>query len=78
MIRCDQNKFNRVLYILYPGDYFASCENCIIGTVTGSCVAVCLYDQIKGIGGMGHFIIKQEPCQCVEMKVARHRAQGPG
>ncbi len=57
MIRCDQNKFNRVLYILYPGDYFASCENCIIGTVTGSCVAVCLYDQIKGIGGMGHFII---------------------
>lgn len=45
------------MYILYPGDYFATEEDCVLGTVTGSCVAVCLYDSVRRIGGMGHFIV---------------------
>jgi len=57
MIKSNDSKFNKPLYIIYPGDYFATKEDCVIGTVTGSCVAVALYDANRGIGGMGHFII---------------------
>ncbi|HPJ37562.1 MAG TPA: histidine kinase dimerization/phosphoacceptor domain -containing protein [Spirochaetota bacterium] len=45
------------LYTLYPGEYFATSEDCIVSTVTGACVVVCLYDGIKSIIGMGHFIV---------------------
>ncbi len=43
--------------ILYPGDYLATKEECILGTVTGATVSVCLYDSLRRIGGMGHFIV---------------------
>lgn len=45
------------LYTLYPGEYFATSEDCIVSTVTGACVVVCLFDGIKKIIGMGHFIV---------------------
>ena len=57
MIKCDSSKFGKPLYLLYPGDYLATKEDCVLGTITGSCVVICVYDPIKGIGGMGHFII---------------------
>lgn len=57
MIKSQINKFGEILYILYPGDYYATKENCILGTVTGACVVVCLYDKTRGIGGMGHFVV---------------------
>ncbi len=57
MIKTQSNKFDKPLYILYPGDYFATNEDCMLGTVTGSCVVLCLYDPVRGIGGMGHFIV---------------------
>jgi len=57
MIKSESNKFNKSMYILYPGDYFATKEDCILGTVTGSCIAVCLFDEARGIGGMGHFVV---------------------
>lgn len=57
MIKSDSSKFDRPLYILYPGDFFASKENCVLGTVTGSCLSVCLYDAARGLGGMGLFVV---------------------
>ena len=57
MIKTTDNKFNKCLYVLYPGDYFATKEDCILGTVAGSCMVLCLYDPLRGIGGMGHFIV---------------------
>lgn len=45
------------MYVIYPGEYFAAKADCVLGTVTGSCVCVCLYDEVKQIGGMGHFIV---------------------
>ncbi len=57
MIKSDSSKFGKPLYIMYPGDYFATHEDCVMGTVTGSTVAVCLYDKVRKIGGMGHFIV---------------------
>ncbi len=57
MIKSESSKFGKPLYILYPGDYFASKDDCIIGTITGTCIVICLYDPQRGIGGMGHFIV---------------------
>jgi len=30
-----------------------------ITTILGSCVATCLYDPVKGVGGMNHFLLPQ-------------------
>lgn len=57
MIKSDSTKFGKPLYILYPGDFHATTDDCIIGTVTGSCVAVCLYDPVRRVAGMCHFIV---------------------
>jgi chemotaxis protein CheD len=57
MIRSESNRFGKPLFILYPGDYYATIENCLLATVTGTCVVVCLYDSLRGMGGMGHFIV---------------------
>lgn len=43
------------------GDYFASSQDVIIHTVLGSCVAVCLYDPEKKIGGMNHILMPFNP-----------------
>ena len=57
MIRSESHRFGRPLYVLYPGDYFATAEDCLLATVTGSCAVVCLYDTSGRIGGLGHFIV---------------------
>lgn len=57
MIQTRSQKFGVPMYVLYPGDYFATRDNCVISTVTGACLVVCLFDPARGIGGMGHFII---------------------
>ena len=51
-------KFQKHITIIGPGDYYTSDNNhMIIQTVLGSCIAVCLYDEEKPIGGMNHFML---------------------
>jgi chemotaxis protein CheD len=57
MIKSRSKKFNKPLYVLHPGEYYATNEDCVLGTVAGLCVAVCLYDPVRKMGGMGHFIV---------------------
>ncbi|MGN6183529.1 MAG: chemotaxis protein CheD [Thermoanaerobaculia bacterium] len=42
---------------LYPGQVFASAKPARITTILGSCIAVCLYDVTRRIGGMNHFML---------------------
>lgn len=42
---------------ILPGEYHATDDDTIITTVLGSCVSVCLYDTVNGIGGMNHFML---------------------
>lgn len=42
-------------YHLRPGYIFANSEPSLITAQLGSGVAVCLWDKVLGIGGMGHF-----------------------
>jgi len=42
---------------IHIGEYHASKVPTIIYTLLGSCVAVCLYDRKKKIGGMNHILL---------------------
>lgn len=46
----------RRVYLL-PGELHVSAEPCQIITILGSCVAVCLHDATRLVGGMNHFIL---------------------
>lgn len=42
---------------ILPGQYHASADGTVITTVLGSCVSVCLYDTVNGVGGMNHYML---------------------
>lgn len=42
---------------ILPGEYHASDDGTLITTVLGSCVSVCLYDAVNGVGGMNHYML---------------------
>lgn len=44
---------------LMMGQLHASARPCLISTVLGSCVAVCLWDAHAGVGGMNHYMLPQ-------------------
>ena len=44
-------------HFLYPAALYASSEPCIINTILGSCIAVCLWDQVIQKGGMAHYML---------------------
>jgi len=53
-------RFSCQVVKLLPGEYYVSSENEIIATVLGSCIAVCLYERVLGLGGMNHFLLPYE------------------
>ncbi len=40
-----------------PGGYYVTDHPVIVSTLLGSCVSVCLYDPIRRIAGMNHFLM---------------------
>lgn len=50
-------RVERVALFLHPAQIFAGAEPTAITTILGSCVAVCLYDPARRIGGMNHFLL---------------------
>lgn len=42
---------------LHPGMIHAERAGCVVRTVLGSCVAVCLYDPATRCGGINHYIL---------------------
>lgn len=51
------SKFQKTIRIIHPGEFYVSHEDEIIGTLLGSCIAVCLYDKQNNISGMNHFML---------------------
>jgi chemotaxis protein CheD len=47
---------NEAVKIL-PGEYFVHDEDMLIMTTLGSCIAACLWDRERRIGGMNHFML---------------------
>jgi chemotaxis protein CheD len=46
-----------VVVHLHAGQLFASAQPCILSTVLGSCVAVCLIDSVRSSGGANHYLL---------------------
>ena len=44
-------------HMLYPADIYISKTPCIVSTVLGSCVSVCLHDPVLRQGAINHFIL---------------------
>jgi chemotaxis protein CheD len=44
-------------YFLYSSQLFVSLEPIIVKTLLGSCVSVCLWDSVKKIGGINHYML---------------------
>jgi chemotaxis protein CheD len=53
----ESSKYGKLVKMIHAGEYYTSAENELIGTLLGSCVAVCLYDRVRGISGMNHFML---------------------
>ncbi len=56
-------RFGKNLVTINAGELYVSSEDEVIGTVLGSCVAVCLYDSKKLISGMNHFMLPGRVCK---------------
>ena len=46
---------------IHIGGIYAGNEPAIVQTLLGSCVAVCMYDPARKIGGMNHILLPGEP-----------------
>jgi chemotaxis protein CheD len=50
-------RLNSIVSTIHPGEYYATKDDIIIGTVLGSCIAVALYDGKNRFGGLNHFML---------------------
>lgn len=44
-------------YYLFPATLYVTKDPCLISTILGSCVSVCLWDRELRYGGMNHFML---------------------
>lgn len=51
------NDCHRVVARILPGEYYVTDQDEVITTVLGSCIAACVHDHEKGVGGMNHFML---------------------
>lgn len=51
------DRFNIDAIKITPGQYYVTRKNKMIVTVLGTCVAACIRDRVRGIGGMNHFML---------------------
>jgi chemotaxis protein CheD len=42
-----------------PGEFFVDDEDLLIMTTLGSCIAACLWDRERKVGGMNHFLLPE-------------------
>lgn len=49
---------NKKVVTVLQGEYQLTTDpNVVLSTVLGSCIAACIYDDKKGVGGMNHFLL---------------------
>lgn len=44
-----------------PGEFYVDNQDVLITTTLGSCIAVCLWDRERQIGGLNHFMLPDGP-----------------
>jgi chemotaxis protein CheD len=53
------SKFKTDVTIIGQGEYFASATGDIITTTLGSCVSICIFDDLAKVGGMNHYMLPE-------------------
>jgi chemotaxis protein CheD len=49
--------FKRDAVKVLPGEYFVDDDDLLVMTTLGSCIAACLWDRERKVGGMNHFLL---------------------
>ena len=49
----------RAIHVIQGEHAVSDAEDVVLLTVLGSCVAACLYDPVRRIGGMNHFLLPE-------------------
>ena len=44
---------------ILPGEYFVDDQDLLVMTTLGSCIAACLWDRERRVGGMNHFMLPE-------------------
>jgi len=57
MLKRYHAQLKRPMVIIQPGEYYVTKEDEVIATVLGSCISVCIKDELHNIGGMNHFML---------------------
>ncbi len=74
MKRFYSQNYKKNVIMLSSGEYFVSKDGEILHAVLGSCIAVCIYDTKKKIGGMNHYMLPLilRPDEILTSEVARY------
>lgn len=51
--------FRKEAVKVLPGEFFVHHEDLLITTTLGSCIAACLWDRDRRVGGMNHFMLPE-------------------
>jgi chemotaxis protein CheD len=51
----------RALHYLHPSRFFVASRPHSVTTILGSCVAVCLWDPARKVGGINHYLLPEGP-----------------
>jgi chemotaxis protein CheD len=54
------------IHVVQGEQHVESDPNAMLTTILGSCIAACMWDQVRGIGGMNHFLLPGEENQTSE------------
>lgn len=52
---------DQMIYVLQGEHKVSGAKDVLLSTILGSCVAVCLWDEGAGLGGMNHFLLPFGP-----------------
>ena len=53
------NHFRNEAVKVLPGEFFVHDEDILIMTTLGSCIAACIWDRDRKVGGMNHFMLPE-------------------
>ncbi|MDZ7812983.1 MAG: chemoreceptor glutamine deamidase CheD [Ideonella sp.] len=54
----DAHFANEAVKVL-PGEYYVDTEDILVMTTLGSCIAACIWDRDRRVGGMNHFMLPE-------------------
>ncbi|MCK5543977.1 MAG: hypothetical protein KAI35_02100 [Desulfobulbaceae bacterium] len=57
MKRFYSRKLAKTVVMLSAGEYCVSSKGEVLYTILGSCIAACIYDKERKVGGMNHFLL---------------------